>query len=352
MNHLLWNKAVTADEILQTGVLNQWYLVCRSEDVHDKPVALTRLGRKIVVWRDDATRKVHALNDFCPHRGAPLSFGAVVDGGIACRYHGLVVDGRGVVQMVPPVRDCNLIGKETNIGYPAEEHAGAIWLYFSDGIDKEVPPLELPEALVSADWSGFLFIQEWNCNYRAPMDNRLDPMHGVYLHADSFTLSLGKKQSELQLTRTEQGFVIERDNQRGVNIDRTEVEYKKGNNFWVCTEIPYPKSVGGNFFRILGYPTPIDANRTYVWFFRYQKSAGWRRDMWRFLYKNRLDRRHADVVEQDRVMIEAIPEDARFYEHLIQSDVGVGAIRRMQRKEAEEQASRINAQFGFDAGKH
>jgi hypothetical protein len=75
---------------------------------------------------------------------------------------------------------------------------------------------------------------------------------------------------------------------------------------------------------------------------RYQKSSGWRRDLWRFLYKNRLEKRHEDVIEQDREMIEAIPHDSGPRETMIQCDVGVARIRRMLAQEAEAQARRIN----------
>jgi phenylpropionate dioxygenase-like ring-hydroxylating dioxygenase large terminal subunit len=342
--NLLWKKPVSGEDIWSTGILNQWYLVCRSEQVTGKPIALTRLNRRIALWRD-ASGQAHAIDDFCPHRGAPMSKGVVVDGGLACKYHGVVVDGGGVVKAVPPVHDCPMVNRKKNIGYPVQEKFGAIWLYFSDGIDDRVPAMELPPQLTSPEWSGFLFMDEWNCNHRVALDNRLDPIHGSYLHNDTFTLVYGTKQSLIELEATEHGFIIQRDNQRGVNIDRTEVVYKPGSNYWVATEIPYPKAAGGNFFRIMAYPTPIDAERTLVWFFRYQRSDGWRRDMWRFLYKNRLDARHNFVAGQDREMLELIPRDARAREQLIQTDVGVARIRRLQKLEAEAQAKRINEHF-------
>jgi phenylpropionate dioxygenase-like ring-hydroxylating dioxygenase large terminal subunit len=335
---------ITAEQILNTGVLNQWYLVCRSSDIADRPVPLTRLNRKIVVWRD-AEGAVHAVDDVCPHRRAPLSQGRIVPQGLACNYHGVVVNGSGTVVAVPPVHECPLVGRTMITGYPARDVAGAIWLYFSDGLDDVVPELDLPEQLTSDEWSGFIYAEEWKCNYQLPLDNRLDPMHAIYLHAESFTLGFGVTQSVIKLHETEHGFYIERDNQRGVNIDRTEVIHKEGNNYWVFTSIPYPKSVGGNFFTILSHSTPIDENRTYVWFMRYQKSEGWRRNLWRFLYKNRLEQRHLDVVEQDRTMIEGISRDSRYSETMIQCDVGVARIRRVLTQKAKEQAARINARL-------
>ena len=191
--------------------------------------------------------------------------------------------------------------------------------------------------------SSFLFSQVWNCNYQVVLDNRLDPMHGSYLHSDSYTLAYGNKQDRLLIDKTELGFVVSRSNQRGVNIDRTEFFHYPDNNIWIQTEIPYPASGGGGFFRIGGFVTPIDRNSCLFWVYRSQKSSGWRRDMWRFLYKNRLDRRHLDVLGQDRDMLESIYQDARQDEWLLQTDVGVTRMRRILRDIAERQVTETNA---------
>jgi len=332
----------TADEMLATGLLNQWYLVCRSSEVTGKPLHLKRLNQDIALWRD-ASGKVNAVEDFCPHRGARMSRGHVVPEGLACAYHGLAVDGGGVVRSVPPVHACPMVGQKAIAAYPAEEAAGAVFLYFSNGVSDEVPPLQLPPELTSGEWSGFLHAAEWDCHYTLPLENRLDPMHAPYLHAVSFTLSYGVKQSNIQLHETANGFVIERDNQRGVNIDRTEMTYLPNSNFWIATEIPYPKCVGGNIFRIISHLTPIDHERTYFWVFRWQKSSGWRRDMWRFLYRNRLEKRHFDVLEQDREILIDIPANVRQRETLIQSDIGIARMRRILRQEAEAQIRAMQA---------
>lgn len=330
-----------AEAILRKGILNQWYLVCRSEDIGSRPVGLTRLNQRIALWRDGAGA-AHAVEDFCPHRGALLSKGVVVEGGIACKYHGLVVDPHGVVAEVPPAENCSLVGQKRNRAYPLREAHGAVFLYFSDGLSDEVPPFWLPEALTSPDWSGFLYMTEWNCHYSGPLDNRVDPIHGSYLHTDTFTLAYGKKSAVIKLKETPDGFEIYRDNQAGVNIDRTHVTYHPGSNVWIETEIPYPRSVGGNVFRILGYPTPIDENRTLIWFFRCQRSSGWRRDLWRFFYRNRLEARHAHVANQDQDMIETIPPHAYEREGLIQTDIGVVRLRRLLSRIAQEQAQRLH----------
>ena len=88
---------------------------------------------------------------------------------------------------------------------------------------------------------------------------------------------------------------------------------------------------------IIGFVTPIDARSCRVFFWRIRKVEGWQRDMWRFLYKNRLEGRHWDVLEQDRRVLEVMAHDARDHEFLYQHDVGLARVRRLLRDEASAQ---------------
>ena len=326
------------EERLADGLLNLWYLVADARDIGFEPVGLKRLGQDIVVWRDGEGR-VNAIADRCPHRGVRLSRGRVRDGDIACVYHGLQLDGNGVITAIPPVPDCPFIGQKAVRSYPCREFKGAVWVYFGDEDRHDTPEMILPEEFVSEDWSSFLFSQVWRCHYRMVLDNRLDPMHGSYLHAGSYTLAYGNKQDRLKIGPTELGFVVRRENQIGVNIDRTELFHHRDNNIWIQTEIPYPASGGGGFFRIGGFVTPIDRESCLFWVFRSQRSSGWRRDMWRFLYRNRLEGRHLDVLDQDREVLESVQGDVPGEEWLLQTDVGVSRMRRMLRQIAESQVA-------------
>ena len=68
-----------------------------------------------------------------------------------------------------------------------------------------------------------------------------------------------------------------------------------------------------------------------------RKLSGWQRDTWRFLYKNRLEARHWTVLEQDRVMLEAMEPDANRREHLYEHDVGLSRLRRHKQSLAQKQ---------------
>jgi phenylpropionate dioxygenase-like ring-hydroxylating dioxygenase large terminal subunit len=329
-------QARAVDERLDSGLLNLWYLVADAREIANEPVGLTRLGRHIVVWRDERG-EINVIEDRCPHRGARLSRGRVQGGRITCTYHGLQLNGEGVITATPPTPDCPFVGDKAVRSYPCRELKGGVWVYFSENPDTQPPDMVLPEEFSSDEWSSFLFTQEWNCNYQVVLDNRLDPMHGSYLHADSYTLAFGNKQDRLVIDKAEYGFVVSRQNQRGVNIDRTELFHYRDNLIWVQTEIPYPVSGGGGFFRIGGFVTPIDCDSCLFWVFRSQKSSGWRRNMWRFLYQNRLDDRHLIVLDQDRDMLESLYEDARDNELLLQTDIGISRMRRILRQIAEHQ---------------
>jgi len=326
----------TTEDRLETGLLNLWYLVADATEIGNRPVGLKRLNRDIVLWRD-ANGAVNLVEDRCPHRGARLSRGRIIDGRIACAYHGLQLDGDGVITVTPPTPDCPLVGQKAIRAFPCREFNGGIWVYFADDAHQAPDEMILPEEFASQDWSSFLFSQTWNCNYRFVLDNRLDPMHGSYLHAASYTLAYGNKQDRLLIEKTERGFVVRRENQIGVNIDRTELFHYPDNNIWIQTEIPYPASGGGGFFRIGGFVTPIDRNSCVFWVYRSQKSAGWRRNLWRFLYRNRLEARHLDVLDQDRDMLETIYADAQDQEMLLQTDVGITRMRRLLEDIAQAQ---------------
>jgi phenylpropionate dioxygenase-like ring-hydroxylating dioxygenase large terminal subunit len=177
------------EDRINRGLLGQWYAVAKSVQVKvGRPYGVTALGRRLVLWRG-ADGRVNCLEDFCPHRGAPLSRGEVHDGNLSCRYHGLTLDGTGRILRVPAMPDCALEGRKAATAFTTAEARDAIFAYFPSG-NEVAKPLHLPEELTSGEWAVFLCTSRWDCNYRYALDNLADPMHGCYLHADSFTLAL------------------------------------------------------------------------------------------------------------------------------------------------------------------
>ena len=320
---------------LNAGLLDYWHPVLPSWAVTDAPLGITRLSRQIAIWRD-GTGQVHALEDRCPHRGARLSMGWNLGDRVACWYHGVEVGGDGVVAEVPAVADCPMKGEKRVRSNPVHEHAGAIFLYFGIDPDAEPAPPELPEPLVSDEYSHMLCVAHWKCNYRYAIDTVMDPMHGAYLHAVSHSMARGDKSADMRIRKTSQGLIFEKTTQRDVNFDW--VEFGESGCLWLRLEIPYQKRHGpGGPFGIAGFVTPVDEDNTMVFFWRTRKVEGWQRSVWRFFYRNRLEGLHWDVLEQDRVILEDMAPAARDHEFLYQHDVGLSRIRRQLERRAAAQ---------------
>ncbi len=329
------------ERLLNLGLRNRWYPVVPSYKVGRKPIGVTRLGERLVLWRDESGT-VKALEDRCPHRGARLSLGWNLGDRLACWYHGVEVAADGKVARVPAVGACPLEGQKCVKVYPCQEAQGGVFVWFGDALHEKPEPLELPEELASPEWSSFLCTALWKCNYRYAVDNVMDPMHGAYLHAASHSMARGDKTAVMRVRKTQHGLIFEKVGQRDVNFDWTE--WGDTGACWLRLAIPYRKDAGpgGNFF-IVGFVTPVDENNCHVFFWRCRKVQGWQRGIWRFLYRNRLEGLHWDVLEQDRIVLESMAADARDHEFLYQHDTGVAHIRRALTKEAEAQVAALDA---------
>ena len=142
--HVINVQLDPVDAALEVGLKDLWFPVCPSGFVKDNPISLRRLGYKIALWRD-ATGKVHALEDHCPHRGAPLSLGVILGDRIACPYHGVEVRQDGTVMRVPGSPGCKLEGSRPTRSFHTAESNGAIFLYNASNPALDVaPPLRLP----------------------------------------------------------------------------------------------------------------------------------------------------------------------------------------------------------------
>ncbi|HUK60234.1 MAG TPA: Rieske 2Fe-2S domain-containing protein, partial [Stellaceae bacterium] len=79
---------------------NAWYIAAWADELKTAPLARRICNEPLVLFRgrDGA---VAALDDRCCHRAAPLSRGTLVEEGIQCGYHGLIIDGAGQCVRVP-----------------------------------------------------------------------------------------------------------------------------------------------------------------------------------------------------------------------------------------------------------
>lgn len=334
--------AEQVDRYLRLGLRNRWHPVYPSHLVTDRPVGTRRLGDRLVLWRD-SKGQVHVQEDRCPHRGAPMSLGRHLGDRLACWYHGVEIGPDGTVLSVPGQPGCKMEGSKEVKTYPSREVKGAIFAWFGDALHPDpvdyVPPAQLSD---TDTFETFLCFAEWETPWRYLYDNNIDPMHGAYLHAQSHSMARGDKEAKFRIRKTDTGFVFEKVTQRDVNFDWSE--FCDTGAIYCRLEIPYPATGGpGGNFGIIFHATPIDESTTACFFWRFRKTSGWQRDVWRFLYKNRLEARHWAVLEQDREMLEAFNPEADRRETLYSHDGGVVQLRRTIRAEARGQLAALIA---------
>ncbi len=160
---------------------NTWYVACTPDEIDEKPLGRKICGESIVFYRGEEGR-VAALEDFCPHRGAPLSLGYVSEGKLVCGYHGLEMGCEGKTIAMPGQR---VRGFPTIRSYPAVERYGFIWVWPGDAAQADAGKIPHLDWYDNPEWAygGGLF--HIHCDYRLMIDNLMDLTHETYVHSTS-----------------------------------------------------------------------------------------------------------------------------------------------------------------------
>lgn len=162
-------------------IRNQWYVILESAEVKKgKPFGVTRMGEKLVLWRN-ADNAVVCMRDLCPHLGAPLSLGEVKGDCIMCPFHGFEYDSSGQCTALPAYGRNGIIPKALRAGiYPTHEEHGFIWIFWGEPQDEIVPPKYFDNLGVGMSYGRFR--QHWTVHYSRMVENQLDVAHLPFIH--------------------------------------------------------------------------------------------------------------------------------------------------------------------------
>ena len=181
---------------------NAWYVACTPDEIDEKPLGRRICNEPIVFYRGPGGA-VAALEDFCPHRGAPLSLGRVIEGKLVCGYHGLEMgcDGKTIampgqrVRGFPPIR-----------AYAVVERHGFVWVWPGEAAKADPAAIHALPWADNPEWAYGGGLYHIACDYRLMIDNLMDLTHETYVHATS----IGQKEIDeaAPATKTEGDEVI------------------------------------------------------------------------------------------------------------------------------------------------
>ena len=173
---------------------NAWYVACTPNEIDDRPLGRRICNESIVFYRGP-DGVATALEDFCPHRGAPLSLGRVVEGKLVCGYHGLEMGCDGKTIAMPGQRVRSFPAIRT---FPVLERYGFIWVWPGEPALAEATSLHHFEWAESPEWAYGGGQYHIACDYRLMIDNLMDLSHETYVHATS----IGQKEIDETPTAT------------------------------------------------------------------------------------------------------------------------------------------------------
>lgn len=164
------------------GFASGWFLVCFSEELavgEVKPV--TFFGKELVLFRT-ASGQAKVLDAYCPHMGAHLGYGGLVEGeSVRCPFHAWEFNGDGECTTIPyatkiPPRakiDC----------WPVDEHDGMLFVWHDRA--KGAPTWNIPaiEGHGTPDWTPWSFGQIIvKTHPREIVENVVDVGHFIPVH--------------------------------------------------------------------------------------------------------------------------------------------------------------------------
>ncbi len=158
---------------------DHWYVVARAAEIGSELTPVTICGEHVVLYRT-SSGDVVALDDRCPHRGFPLSAGALIGDQVQCGYHGLRFDQCGKCVRVPGQ---DRIPSRANVPTRPVVEQGA-WIWMWTGVREQADASRVPSTPWFDDdrWASVDGMEPLAARYGLLIDNLLDLSHETFLH--------------------------------------------------------------------------------------------------------------------------------------------------------------------------
>ena len=221
-----------------------WWPIALAENIKPTyPLAILFNDKPLVAFRSGGN-KAHILNDWCPHRFAPLSKGKVISGELQCPYHGWQFNGTGVCTRVPgldqPPGSSSLIQT-----YATKEEMGLLWITETVGGKHMALPSPQHEQLDTFAIQGHV-----QCELIDLIENFLDGFHTHFIHSGWVRKDKQRQTIQAKIKPLADGIEVEYsgetlqngfisrwlEGERGISIARfrlpnmAEIEYRDSKN--------------------------------------------------------------------------------------------------------------------------
>ena len=298
-----------------------WHPVIASAEVRDKPVPVTLLHERLVLFRHPGG--VSALQDLCIHRGAPLSLGWVDGETLTCAYHGWQYDREGACVRIPSLMPDHPIPRKARAtSYRVQERYGLVWVSLVEQSLFPVPeyPAYDDESMTTVLYRPFA----WKANAARICENVLDFTHLPWVHDGMLGSRDHPVYPSVEAQTLEDGITYSMPDEG----DDTVRHYRVFAPFTVALDVR-ANSADGHNYSMLFTCLPITSRDTVQWFFT-------SRD-WSLHQPDHVWEKFDEIVmEQDRRIVEnqrpeELPPDLTEELHLRGSDAGTLAYRRYLR---------------------
>jgi phenylpropionate dioxygenase-like ring-hydroxylating dioxygenase large terminal subunit len=250
------------------------------------PVAVKLLDQELVLWQD-STGAVHAFADQCPHRGARLSLGRVVNDRLECGYHGWQFDAQARCRLLPATPDLTPAASLKACAYETLLAYDLVWVRMKPATLPSAtgearqpnPSLTLPKFAAEAEER----LRKTSCgpywvDTSAPriVENFLDMAHFGYVHEHWLGDRTHTVQAPYSVQDTETGLLATqcfawqpKSSVHATGGSMVEYTYEVVSPYCaVLTKVPEPTQVAIADFKesIALFVCPVEPERSLVWF--------------------------------------------------------------------------------------
>jgi vanillate O-demethylase monooxygenase subunit len=253
-----------------------WHPIALSEEVTDAPKRVWLVGEPWVAVRLSSGLAV--LRDRCPHRLAPLSAGAVIDGELQCGYHGWRFCADGGATAIPSLGPDATLPPRARAERPfaVVERFGMVFVAIEEPI-ADLPD-EDPAGRTPAEETRTVQLGPYEGRYGAALliDNQIDVSHFAFLHRGTFGSKEAEQLPSYSVVREPWGFGVDLSipitagNDPGVAAavrpltQYREMVYRYRAPFHLTLTLTYPVMGGSNTIVFWVQPQTADRCRFYV----------------------------------------------------------------------------------------